>query len=273
MKDSSFGYTITIPLACKSGHSFFSGNSQIVPKIYTILQRGVCYGKFTASLDFVKKGVLSVRCFRIPWDDLKYMLWLPVYLASYLVLEHRPVSSYWSTQLPIDAAIPFCEYFVIFYCVWFFWLVGTGLYLLAHDNAAFRRYMTFLGWTFMLSAVIWFLIPNGQDLRPAVMPRENIFTAVIGLLYGADTCTNVFPSVHVVGAIGAALALCDCAGLRQHKVVRFSSVVLAILICASTVFIKQHAFIDVVAGLGLSLLVAFPVYYRSPALHFFKKPA
>jgi len=211
--------------------------------------------------------------FRICWDDLKYLLWLPVYLAGYLILEHRPISSYWNTQLPIDAAIPFCEVFVVFYCIWFFWLVGTGIYLLLHDSAAFRRYMTFLGWTFLLSVAVWFLIPNGQDLRPAVMPRENVFTALIGILYSADTCTNVFPSVHVVGAIGAALSLCDCSTIRRHKAVQWSCVLLAILICASTVFIKQHAFIDAVAGLALSLAVAFPVYYHSPAFQWFRKPA
>ena len=205
--------------------------------------------------------------------DLKYLLWFPVYLLCFLFLEKRPVSHYWSTQLPIDAAIPFCEYFLIFYCVWFFWLIGVGIYLLVHDSGAFRRYMRFMGWTFMLSVLIWFFFPSAQSLRPAVMPRENLFTAAIQFLYSIDTCTNVFPSVHVVGSIGAALALCDCSNLRHRKGVRFFSVVLAILICSSTVFIKQHAFIDVVAGLGLSLLVAFPVYYHSPVIGFHRKPA
>ncbi len=210
---------------------------------------------------------------RITWNDLKYTLWLPVYLLCFLMAEHRPITSYWSTQLPIDGAIPFCEVFVIFYCIWFFWMVGTGLYLLARDSGAFRRYMWFLSTTFFISVLIWFLVPNGQDLRPAVMPRDNIFTAVISFLYSADTCTNVFPSVHVVGAIGAALAICDCEHLRQKRSIRWGSVILAVLICASTVLIKQHAFIDLVSGLALSLAVAFPVYYHSPAFRFYRKPA
>ena len=211
--------------------------------------------------------------FRICRDDLKYLLWLPVYLAGYLLLEHRPIASCWDTQTPIDAAIPFCEYFVVFYCIWFVWLVGTGIYLLLHDSTAFRRYMCFLGWTFLLSVVVWLLIPNGQSLRPAVMPRENVFTALIGALYRVDTCTNVFPSVHVVGAIGAALGMCDCSTIRRYKTVQWGSVLLAVLVSASTVLIKQHAFIDVVAGFALSLAVAFPVYYHSPSSQLFRKPA
>ena len=41
--------------------------------------------------------------------------------------------------------------------------------------------------------------------------------------------------------------------------------VLAALICVSTLFVKQHAILDVVSGLMLSLLAALPVYRRSPA--------
>ena len=43
------------------------------------------------------------------------------------------------------------------------------------------------------------LIPNGQDLRPAVMPRDNIFCDLVAYTYSLDTNTNVFPSVHVLG--------------------------------------------------------------------------
>ena len=196
---------------------------------------------------------------------MKYALWLPVYLLSFVLLEHVPASGYWPTQLPLDDAIPFCEYFVVFYCLWYVLLIGVGLYLLFRDRDAFRRYMQFLAITFFLSELIWILVPNGQDLRPAVMPRDNLFTALISALYRIDTNTNVFPSVHVVGAVGAALAVWDSHSLRHRKMLRWGVVVLAALICVSTLFVKQHAILDVVSGLMLSLLAALPVYRRSPA--------
>lgn len=180
---------------------------------------------------------------------------------------------YWATQLPIDAAIPFCEWFVIPYCLWYPLLVAVGLYLLFRDQPAFRRYMAFLALTFFISELIWLLIPNGQDLRPAVMPRENILTALIAGLYRIDTNTNVFPSVHVVGSIGAALAAWDCPSLRCHKTLCHLTGILAVLICVSTVFIKQHAVLDVLGGLALSLLVAVPVYHRSLSRVFRLLPA
>lgn len=211
----------------------------------------------------------SLRSF--PWQELKYALWLPPYLLLFLVLERVPISAYWSTQLSVDARIPFCEWFVIPYCLWYPVLVVTGLYLLCRDRPAFRRYMLFLGVTFLLSGLIWFLVPNGQDLRPAAFPRENLLTALVAGIYRLDTNTNVFPSVHVVGAVGAALAVGDCRASGPR--LRRAAAVLAALICLSTVLIKQHSFLDVFAGLVLGGLAARPVYHRSPRLRFFRKAA
>ena len=204
--------------------------------------------------------MIFLRLSRIPWNELKYALWLPFFLLSFVLIEHLPQTSYWSTQLPLDNAIPFCEWFVLFYCIWYPLLVAVGLYLLLRDAPSFRRYMAFLAVTFFASVLIWLLIPNGQDLRPQVFPRENFPTALVAALYHIDTNTNVFPSVHVVGSIGAALAVWDSSRLRAHPLLRWGIPVLASLICISTLFIKQHAILDVVSGLALSLAAAVPIF-------------
>lgn len=204
--------------------------------------------------------MISLHLSHIPWRELKYVLWLPFYLLSFVLIEHLPQTSYWSTQLPLDNAIPFCEWFVLFYCTWYPLLVAVGLYLLLQDAPAFRRYMAFLAVTFFASVVIWLLLPNGQDLRPQVFPRENFPTALVSALYRIDTNTNVFPSVHVVGSVGAALAVWDSPRLRAHPLLRRGVPLLAALICVSTLLIKQHAIMDVVSGLVLSLAAAVPLY-------------
>lgn len=212
---------------------------------------------------------LSLR--RLPWRELKYALWLPLYLLLFLALERLPAGRYWATQLPIDARIPFCEWFVIPYCLWYPLLVWVGLYLLRWDRDAFRRYMLFLGTAFLLSELVWLLVPNGQDLRPATFPRENPLTALVAGLYRVDTNTNVFPSVHVLGAIGAALAMRDC---REGKRLPQAGITaLAAAICLSTVFIKQHSVLDAAAGLLLGVLLARAVYRRSPVLRFSRRTA
>lgn len=217
----------------------------------------------------MRRKVISLRLpdplRQLPWRELRYALWLPLYLLSFVLLERLSTGRYWATQLPLDARIPFCEWFVIPYCLWYPLLVAVGLYLLFRDQRAFRRYMLFLAATFFISELIWLLLPNGQDLRPAVMPRENLLTAVVSGLYRIDTNTNVFPSVHVVGAIGALLAVWDCPALRRRRTLCHLTGLLAALICVSTLFIKQHAVLDVCGGLTLSLLAAIPIYRRSLA--------
>ena len=161
---------------------------------------------------------LSPTNLRSPvWLRLRGALWVPAYLAVFALLEHLPRQHYWTTQLPLDACIPFCPVFVVFYCLWYVLLIGTGLFLLVRDGRAFRRYMQFLALTFFLCAAVWFLIPSCQNLRPAQMEESSIFTALLSLLYRIDTNTNVFPSAHVVGAIGAALAVWDWQRPGRHR--------------------------------------------------------
>lgn len=199
---------------------------------------------------------------RFPWGELKYVLWLPVYLLSFFVIERVVVTGYWSTQVWLDGYIPFCEWFVIPYCLWYPLLAAVGLWLLWKDRKGFRRYMCFLALTFFASALIWLLLPNGQDLRPAAMPRDNPLTRLVAGLYAIDTNTNVFPSVHVVGAIGAAWAVNRTPSLDGHRLLRGATSILALLICLSTLFIKQHTVLDVIGGLGLALAVGLPLYSR-----------
>ena len=199
---------------------------------------------------------------RFPWGELKYVLWLPVYLLSFFVIERVVVTGYQPTQTWLDAYIPCGEWFVIPYCLWYPLLAAVGLWLLWKDREGFRRYMRFLALTFFASALIWFLIPNGQDLRPAVMPRDNPLTRLVEGLYSIDTNTNVFPSVHVVGAIGAAWAVKKTPSLERRTLLCGATAILALLICLSTLFIKQHAVLDVIGGLGLALAVGLPLYHH-----------
>lgn len=114
--------------------------------------------------------------------DRPYVWWglfLPVYLALFFTIEHFITDNYWATQLPIDYKIPFLEGFAPIYASWGPLLFVLGLYLILCDGEGFRRYMWSIMATFLISTLICVLIPNGQDLRPAVMPRDNIFCDLV----------------------------------------------------------------------------------------------
>ena len=185
-------------------------------------------------------------------DNWKLLLFWPVYGLAFYSLEWVfPQEYYQPMYHPLDELIPFNEWFVIPYVFWYIYMAGSVAYTFFRDKEAFRQMMHFYMIVFGVSTVVFFLYPTCQNFRPAVFPRENILTRTMGLLYSMDTNTNVCPSLHVSGGIGAALGFVATKrfSTRGWKII---NTLIAASICASTVFVKQHSVIDVFWGLVLS---------------------
>ena len=101
--------------------------------------------------------------------------------------------------------------------------------------------------------IVSYAYPNVLHLRPSEFPRENVFTDMVRWLYRTDTPTNVLPSIHVFNSLAVHMSLTNCEALRDHKGVRYGSLVLTLLIIMSTMFLKQHSVIDVCCGATLAL--------------------
>jgi len=188
-----------------------------------------------------------------------WLLYLPFYFTAFYLAEKYITSGYWVSYSPLDDKIPFVEEFVIFYLLWFPAVWGVGLYLLFREPDAFRRYVWFIMIGYTASLVIFFIFPNGQNLRPAAFEQTNVFVAAVKLFYINDTNTNVLPSMHVIGASAVVLGVFDSERLRNLWI-RIAAVAAAVLIDASTVLIKQHSILDVWAGLAVSLICYLIVY-------------
>ena len=150
----------------------------------------------------------------------------------------------------LDDAIPFCEYFLIPYLFWFVYLIGTLAYTLFCDRDGFRRMMYFVIFTYSITILIYLLFPTCQHLRPSVFDRDNVFTRFVAYFYQFDTDTNVCPSLHVIGSFAACFALWNTERFSL-KGWRAVNVLCCVLICVSTVFMKQHSVLDVAAALPL----------------------
>jgi membrane-associated phospholipid phosphatase len=203
----------------------------------------------------MKRSHLSLRQ---NWHYL-LILFVPVYLTCFVLLEHFVTDNYWVSYCPLDDRIPFVPVFVIPYVLWFPYLFGTGLYLLVRDVPCFRRYLYFMMAALSSCLLFCALFPNGQDLRPTSFERDTIWTWAVGFIYAHDTNTNSIPSMHVVGALGATFAVFDSAKLRRW---RCPAVILCVLVCAATVLIKQHSILDTLAGLAVSLVFGLLIYHK-----------
>ena len=201
----------------------------------------------------------TIKTFIKDHPHMWWGLYLPVYLGGFFLIEHFITDNYWATQTFIDEYIPFCEYCVIPYDSWSFLLLALGLYLIVKDAEGFRRYMWSIMLTFGFATIFCALVPNGQDLRPAVMEHHNLAAWLVEYTYSIDTNTNVFPSVHILGCMAAVAAVWHTPGLRKPAW-RWGVTLYAALIMVSTMFVKQHAVIDVLAGL-LTGAIAYVFVY------------
>ena len=79
------------------------------------------------------------------------LLFWPIYGLCFFLLEQiLPAAEYYPMYLPLDDWIPFCEWFVIPYTIWYGFMAAMHIYLLLTDIPAFKRMMCFLslplGW-------------------------------------------------------------------------------------------------------------------------------
>jgi len=100
------------------------------------------------------------------------------------------------------------------------------------------------------------------------MPRENLFTELVRLVYASDTPTNVTPSIHVYNSLGMMTVIAHSeTGIFRKKWVRVLMEGFGVLIILSTMLIKQHSALDVVAAMALGAAVTrvlYPVGARVP---------
>lgn len=200
------------------------------------------------------------------YRHLWWLLFWPVYLLRYFLIElFNPARSYHVMHCFLDDRIPFREGFLVFYVCWYFFIVGIHLYCLLYDADTFRRYSKFLCISIAMSTVSFLLYPSCQNLRPAEFPRDNLLSRTVGLIYAVDTNTNVFPSEHVIGAVAALAAAAHTERLRRPDRLAVLSL-LTVLICASTLFLKQHSVLDVLGALPICA-IAYRICYEKRGYH------
>ncbi len=196
---------------------------------------------------------------------LPLLLYGIVYLNWFAYLEKTVTSHYRLIHYRPDDLIPFLEVFVVPYLLWFAYVAVVVVYFFFKDKDDYFRACTFLftGMTvFLIVSTFW---PNGHDLRPAVMPRDNIFTQLVAMLYRTDTPTNLWPSIHVYNSLGCHLAVMKSARLENKKGIRTGSLLLCVSIILSTMFIKQHSVFDVATAFIMAA-VMYGIVYRSDML-------
>ena len=183
------------------------------------------------------------------------------YLVMFFLTENLiPAERCVPVHIRLDDWIPFCEWFLIPYVLWYGLIVFSLGWFLIYDVDCFKRLQIYIMITQVCAMAVYILMPNRQDLRPEVLPRDNFLTRGVALLYRIDTNTGVCPSLHVAFSIGIASGW-----LRSRESAlwwKILVVIFAFLICISVSFVKQHSVIDIAAAVPVCLFAEWFVYCR-----------
>lgn len=190
------------------------------------------------------------------------LLYAFIYMPWFMYLERRPGVRHFIIHSPLDDHIPFIEYFIVPYLLWFAFIAVVAGYFFFTDKKGFYQLATFLCVGMTLFLVICTIFPNGLHLRPHTFTRDNIFTDMVRMLYRTDTPTNVLPSIHVFNSIGAVIAVSHSQALKKYKKTRYAAYIMAFLIILSTMFLKQHSVTDVIAAFAMACII-YPFVYAA----------
>lgn len=188
------------------------------------------------------------------------VVYFVIYMTAFGYLEQRK-TSYYVIHFGIDAYIPFCEYFIVPYLLWFAYVALAVIYFGIKDQDEGNKLVAFLIAGMTIFLIVSAVFPNGHHLRPKTFERDNIFVDMVKKLYIVDTSTNVVPSIHVYNSIAVMITVWRTKLLKNHRVIKVGLMLLGVTIICSTVLLKQHSMLDVMVAFILGALV-YTICYR-----------
>lgn len=192
--------------------------------------------------------------------------WIPAYAIFPLIFSFsfnclvyagaKVIAGEWyhfNIESSLDLKIPFIPQFLVIYLgCYLFWIAN---YILIGRQDRKSMYQFFTG-DFIARCICFvvFLIFPTTNTRP-VIAADGLWNQGILWLYSIDSAENLFPSIHCLVSW-----LCYL-GIRGRKEIpvwyQYTSMIIAILVFASTLFTKQHVFIDVIGGMLVAELCFF----------------
>ena len=202
---------------------------------------------------------------------LYLILYWPVQLMTYgisnLIFGSQEVLLFSS---PLDLQIPFCEWFVIPYVLWFPYIIFTMVLAVMSGKKGFLHSCAIIYLSIFIPMTFCLFVPNGIpiELRPdfEALGRNNPAIWLVKFIYLVDSPPrNCMPSMHVSVSCALFFTILTNKQIPWRKWLIPCSFLLSTLICAATVLIKQHSILDVYYG----VIVAVSVFAAVMIVEFF----
>lgn len=156
----------------------------------------------------------------------------------------------------IDNFIPIVPAFAVVYVLsYIFWFLAPVMASTC-GKEHFKKFVIGQLIAYTIGFVIYIIMPTYMDrVAEGLLEYAENGHWLLKIIYNVDGgahAFNLLPSYHCLTSVYSYLAV-----RKQNDIpywYRIVSLVMAILICLATVFIKQHYFLDLVAGVGIAII-------------------
>ncbi|MGC8743312.1 MAG: phosphatase PAP2 family protein [Verrucomicrobiia bacterium] len=174
------------------------------------------------------------------------------------------------------------EIFYTSYFSYYLMIAGVGLWLFLKNKQQFHHFVSIVSFVFYCCFIIYIFLPVvgprifyrelvpieiPKEVAPEIMPvfpaavQSGLFYKIMGFIYDCFEAPGAaFPSSHVAVALTTVYF-----SFKYLRKIRYLHLVVALLLCASTVYCRYHYLVDVFAGALTALItvsVGNKLYFR-----------
>ncbi|HAN20150.1 MAG: hypothetical protein A2Y15_03330 [Clostridiales bacterium GWF2_36_10] len=201
------------------------------------------------------------------YKHLLLLIYWPFHFMWYEIVRiySDKMPNFYIVKSPLDDLIPFCEFFVLPYATWYFYIMTVLIYFAYKNKRDFLKANSMIIGCMFISMLITTIFPSGipESMRPdfVALGRDNFLIDAVKYIYSIDSPPrNVMPSMHVNVSAALFISVLKAESLKGKKFIKLCSFTLSLLIILSIVFIKQHSVLDGIAGLALAGVMYLVTY-------------
>jgi len=177
--------------------------------------------------------------------------WLPLFLVvavNIVVYYLSPIFAIGDSvdlSICIDKALPVVPFFLFFYVLAYLqW--AAGHIINCRDNVKLCYIMATADIIAKLICMVFFIVLPTRIVRPEIT-GNGFFDIGTRLIYSIDRPINLFPSIHCLESY--ICFRCSFLMQKKNKYYIIAQGIIALLVFASTILIKQHFFVDIIGGI------------------------
>ncbi len=180
--------------------------------------------------------------------------WLPLFLAivvnclvyngSKVITDHL---EHYDFSIFLDGWLPFLNVFIVIYILAYLqW--GIGYIVISRESKEMCHFIVVTDVLAKMICLFFFLVVPTYIVRPTITSND-FFSFLTQFIYKMDDPVNLFPSIHCLESY---MVFRGCLNLNVSKRYKIGMGLFTVLVCLSTVFVKQHVVVDIIGGICIA---------------------